>query len=422
MTFQPIAAPAQISPEQPFPARGDTESELPAPPNLLPTSSVSNWQPTGWQPDWQPVETPHESVPPAVLTVSQPVSPSASHASVSQPPPSHASISMATVQHPLPSHSSPIAQVSATVVAPRVLGRAVPTSPSDLIFSALSSGSPWQLPLLPFDLHSEQYLLTVAPFRGTFEIATGFRIEMIGDAKLCLLPPDASGTPGIFVDYGRVVIRPLQANQSLRIETEKARGVVSVTGTESVLFIDTFAEVSEPSGSTKPLEHHLSHTSTSPILGFVPRHGERIVWHSVSQPQPINVEMLGSVFLQSERYRFGEVQHLPNWLGAMPVSHEDRMQAEICRQYFAEAHGDGEQALTRLTRHESPIVRTLGLRLWGDLGRFDVPIAVMAEGRQGEDAIRHVLQQYFEEVMRRDEETVQRLADAIQIIKGAQRN
>jgi hypothetical protein len=242
---------------------------------------------------------------------------------------------------------------------------------------------------------------------------------MIGDAKLCLLPPDASGVPGIFVDYGRIIIRPLSANQPLRIETEKARGVVSSTGTESVVFIDTFAEVSEPQDSAKLPEGQKPNTSS--ILGFVPKNGERLVWQSVSQPQPFHTDSQGCVLLQSERYRFADIR-LPNWLGTMPATQEDRALAEMCRQSFAEAHGDGERALTQLIRSESPAVRTLGLRLWGDLGRFDVPLTVMAEKRKEDDSVRQVLNYYFKEVMRRDAETVQRFADAIEIIKEARRN
>ena len=339
-------------------------------------------------------------------------------ASAIQQPVSVAAV-QAAVQQSLP-NPPPIAQVSATATPPIVVGRAVQACPLNLIFSATSADASWQLLPLPFDLNGDQYLLTAAPFRGTFELAARFRIEMIGDAKLCILPPDASGTPGIFVDYGRIVIYPLQANQPLRIETERARGTVSSTGTESVLFIDTFAEVSEPPSNIRTIEEQKP--KRSPILGFVPGNGERIVWQSATQPQPFFADAQGSVLLQSDRYRFGEVRNLPNWLGAMPVSAEDRLLAEVCRRYFAEAQGNGEQALTRLIQDKSPAVRTLGLRLWGDLGRFDVPIAAVAERRQGEESIRHVLNQYFEEVMRRDEETVQRFADAIQNVREAQRH
>ena len=306
------------------------------------------------------------------------------------------------------------------VAAPltRAVGRVMQASPSDLIFSAATSSASWQLLSSPFDLNGDQYLLTAAPFRGTFELTDAFRIEMVGDAKLCILPLDASGIPGIFVDYGRIIIRPLRPNQPMRIEMERARGKVSSTGTQSVLFIDTFADVSEPQGARILGEQR---PRITPILGFVPKNSEQIVWHSAAQPQPFYVNLQGSMLLQSERYRFGEVRNLPNWLGMMPMSPEEHRLAEICRRYFAEAHGNGEQALTQLVLDGSPAVRILGLRLWGDLGRFDVPIAAVAERRQGEESIRQVLNQYFEEVMRRDEETIQRFADAIQFVKEARR-
>ena len=374
---------------------------------------------------FQPITTPTRSASELAFRQNVQMPPSSS---VWQPPveeqttpvaPVESFVPVAAVQHPLPDPPRS-AELSATVVVPRVFGRAVQASPQSLIFSAASSNAPWQLPPLPFDLNGNQYLLTVAPycFRGTFELSAGFRIEMIGDAKLCILSPDSSGTPGIFVDYGRIIIHPLQANQPLRIETEKARGIVRTTGTESVLFIDTFAEVTEPWDGQKQLGEQRG--KTSPILGFVPKNGERIVWQSAGQPQPFYITSQGCLFLQSERYRFAQIR-LPNWLEVLPVSREDSALAEVCRRYFAEAHSDGEKALTRLIQDESPAARTLGLRLWGDLGRFDVPIAVIAERRQGEEAIRHVLNQYFEEVMRRDEETIQRLADAIETVKKAQR-
>ena len=322
------------------------------------------------------------------------------------------------VQHPLPNTSQPhsIALVSGT--EPQRLGRAVSTSQPDIIFSAASSRDPWQLSVLPFDLDAGQYLLTAAPFRGTFELANSFRITMVGDSKLCILPPDASGTPGIFVDYGRIVIHSIKANRPLRIEMERARGIVSVAGTESILFIDTFAEISASAGKTRLPEEQ---PKTSPILSFVPKNGEQIVWKSMTQPQPFYVNTQGSVLLQSEQYRLGEIQNLPGWIKDMPMSQEDRMLAEVCRRYFREADGDSGRALTRLVQHETLAVQILGLRLWGDLGEFSVPLTVMVEKEQENEAVRYVLRQYFREVMRRDAETIQRFTDAIDGVKQAQR-
>jgi hypothetical protein len=102
------------------------------------------------------------------------------------------------------------------------------------------------------------------------------------------------------------------------------------------------------------------------------------------------------------------------------------MLAEACRRSFVDARGlapekVAEQALTWLIEDESRAVRTLGLRLWGDLGRFDVPLAVMAERRKDDESVRQVLGHYFREVMLRDAETIQRFADAIDEIKEARR-
>ena len=334
----------------------------------------------------------------------------------------------APVQHTLP-HSQPIMQTSAAM-ASNVLGRVESMGQPSLIFTAVPSQDPrrpwqsWQLPPLPFDLHGEQYLLTAAPFVGTLNLAAGFRIEMIGDTKLCVLPMDVSGVPGIFVDYGRIIIRPLKPNQPLRIETAKSRGTVSINGTESVLFIDTFAKISAPPSNAKPTAEQKS--QTGPLLGFVPKNGEQIAWKLTDQPQPLLINSQGSVLLHSNQYRIGVIQRLPIWLGTMPIAPENRMLVDICRRCFAEAEGHdeevGERALARLIRNESRAVRTLGFRLWGDLGEFKVPLAVLMEQRQEDEEIRRVLEQYFYEVRQRDEESLMRFDDAVKHINESRRN
>jgi hypothetical protein len=241
---------------------------------------------------------------------------------------------------------------------------------------------------------------------------------MIGDTKLCILSPDASGVPGIFVDYGRIVIHPLQENKPLRIEMEKSSGIASVTGTESIMFIDTFAEITAPPGSTKLPEEQ---KQKGAILGFVPKNGEHLHWKLHSQPQPFTISTQGSMVMQPDQYRFGEIRNLPHWLEPMSMSQEEQMLAETCRRYFNDARGNGEKALTQLIQDESYAVRTRGYRLWGDLGRFDIPMTVMVAKKPEDEAVRLVLVRYFDEVMLRDAETIQRFADALEMLKAAQR-
>ena len=75
------------------------------------------------------------------------------------------------------------------------------------------------------------------------------------------------------------------------------------------------------------------------------------------------------------------------------------------------------EALTCLVNDESRVVRSLGLRLWGDFGEFSVPLMAMRERRRDDESVRRVLVRYFEEVMRRDSESIQNFADAIKEIR-----
>ena|GEM_PF-1850902 len=373
---------------------------------------------------FQPITTSVRAaiIPPNPIVQTSGTMPSASSTSRDTPYLETPSISVSQPsQSSQPSQPSQPQEVSQTMQPepphePVAVGQVVATPFPNVIFSAPSSKHDWELPETPFNLYAQQYLLTAAPFRGTLNIADRFRIEMIGDAKLCILPPDSSGIPGIFVDYGRIIIHPLRSGQSLRIATENSCGTITVSGTTSTLFIDTFAEVSNPNARTNILlQQDITRPRISPILGFIPRNGEHIVWHAEKQTQPFPVTSQGSVMLYSDRYQFGQIQTLPNWLGNLPMTQDDRRLAELCRQFFAE--GEGEQALNRLTQHAAPTVRLLGLRLWGDLGNFVEPLDAMRQRNPEDEAVRTVLGQYFEEVMRRDSETIQRFADAINVIR-----
>ncbi|MDR3233935.1 MAG: hypothetical protein LBT46_09795 [Planctomycetaceae bacterium] len=295
-----------------------------------------------------------------------------------------------------------------------VLGQLLSTPEPAIVFSAQTSDSQWNLPVLPSELNAEEYLLTAVPFRGTLELAAGYRIELVGDAKMCILPPDQNGTAGIYVDYGRIVIRPLKANVPLRIETEKSQGTVSISGTTSVLFIDTFAEII-PAGN-EPAADSIR-PKTAQILGFAPNNNETLHYKSAKMPSNFTAANRGSLLLQANGYSFAEIPHLPNWLQLAPLTSAEKRLAEDVRRIFNEVQGNSEAALQRLVREKPAELRALGCRLWGDLGRFDVPLTVSAAKRPEDEAVRQVLALYFNEVMKRDAETVQRFAAAIQSVR-----
>jgi hypothetical protein len=195
--------------------------------------------------------------------------------------------------------------------------------------------------------------------------------------------------------------------------TGKSSGVITPSGTESVLFIDSFAVISDQNVNVVPGQK----PRTAPILGFLPKNDESIVWKSTRQSEPVSVDTQRSVLLHSDKYQFAAIQNMPNWLGTIDLSLEDRMLAEACQRCFADADGDAVKALTSLVQDKSSATRALGYRLWGDLGEFTVPLTMVRENKKEHEAIRLTLRQYIDDVMLRDEETVNGLSEALEAMR-----
>jgi hypothetical protein len=323
-------------------------------------------------------------------------------------------------------HVIPVGEIreQSEIPQPRVLGhilgRVLAVKEPCIVFSASTASDQWEMKRLPLALHTDQYLLTTAPFRAVVELESGFLVEMVGDSKFCLLEPDEHGISGIFIDYGRLVIRPIAAEnraktQSLRLQTEKVHGTVHLTDSKSLIFVDTFAEILENNSSESiPNRRHVL-PQTRPILGLIPDVSGKISWQ-VDQVSLVATQQAG-VLLVSDKPELGNIQGLPNWLNPLPLPPESEHLATVCHRIFDKAEGNCEAALNLLIREPSIMVRSLGYRLWGDLGRFDIPLTFLSEAKPEEEPIRQVLVPYFREVMKRDEETVQRLADAIEAVR-----
>jgi hypothetical protein len=318
-------------------------------------------------------------------------------------------------------HVIPVGEIRerSEVPQPRVLGRVLAVKEPCIVFSASTASDQWEMKRLPLALHADQYLLTTAPFRAVVELESGFQVEMVGDSKFCLLEPDEHGISGIFIDYGRLVIRPIVAEnreitQSLRLQTEKVHGTVRLTDSKSLVFVDTFAEILEnTSGESIPNRHVLP--QTRPILGLIPDVNGKISWQ-VDQVSLTTTKQAG-ILLVAEKPELGNIQGLPNWLNPLPLPPESEQLLAVCHRIFDKTEGNCEAALNLLIREPSIVVRSFGYRLWGDLGRFDIPLTFLSEAKPEEESIRQVLVPYFREVMKRDEETVQRLADAIETVR-----
>lgn len=303
------------------------------------------------------------------------------------------------------------------------LGKVLSTKDPCVLFSAPSANAPWRMESGSIDLQAEQYLLTAAPFRAELELGGTIVVEMIGDSKLCVLPTEKDGMPGIFLDYGRILVRAKYTEEetksekrsprSLEIQTEKSKGTLTFNGPQSLVFIDTFAEIVEGT----PEEDASRAPKTNPILGLLPDPSEPITWHIEGGTGPLTTTHETSVLLAEGRHDQGRIRNHPNWLRRVSLPPDCREIEATCRRLFKEMDGNCESALFALIREPSLPARAFGFRLWGDLGRFDIPLSMLSQPEDKEDPIRAVLASYFREVMKRDGETVQRLADAIESVR-----
>ncbi|MDR2761544.1 MAG: hypothetical protein LBB88_02965, partial [Planctomycetaceae bacterium] len=307
----------------------------------------------------------------------------------------------------------------------RALGTVLATKDPMVIFTADTSESQWRFESNQFELHANQYVLTSAPFRADINLADDFIIEMIGDSKISVLPSN-NGVAAIYIDYGRLIIRAsydhsaaIKQVKSIRICTERGEATVGFNGTKSVAFVDTFAEVSRTptqadsgqtnSNSTNGLSSEIQ-VGMNPIIGLLPDPQESISWLPAKQNAPFVTKSDMSIVLTEGRSDRGIIRNHPNWLRRISVPEEGKQIESACMNIFNKKNINLEAALQILLNEKSETIRSFGYRIWGDLGRFDVPL----KGRIIEsESIQQSLVQYFKEVMKRDAESIQRLTEAI---------
>jgi hypothetical protein len=316
-----------------------------------------------------------------------------------------------------------------------ILGAVITTNDPMVIFTAKSYESQWQFKSNQFDIYANQYILTAAPFRADIKLGDDFIVEMIGDTKLSVLPP-TNGITTIYIDYGRLVIHATYDNPTLlkpvktiRICTEHGETTIGFNGAKSVAFVDTFAEISR---NITPNEYqqnpNLNPNSNSinainqnketqigmnPILGLLPDPTESISWITNNQNNyhtPAITKNDISIVLANGKTERGIIRNHPNWLRRTSTPEEGKQIESACINIFNQKNINLESALQTLSQEKSETTRAFAYRIWGDLGRFDIPLKAKIHET---NSIQLALIQYFKEVIKRDKETIQRLTEAI---------
>lgn len=323
--------------------------------------------------------------------------------------------------------SSSIPRTLPAPSAPRGVALATLDGGSDaIVFGSAGPDAPWRRLTSDDTLSANGYVLTAAPFQASLTLASGLQVRLIGDCKVHLNQEENFIT--LWVDYGRCVLTmppTATAPASLRIRTERGGGDLTLPLGKSIVFIDTFARIAGRAAFDAPLTdwtslvrnwNRLVEPARLPreiVIGFLPDERRETVfhWRGDTLPEVTPLHRRGALLLGDTTAQWYDTP-IPTWIVA-PLSPTTAFLVDAWLATQRDVGSDDLPAiLGYLVESGSPDAASLALRLWGDLGHFAAPLAAF-RSLESDTAVRAVLAIYFREVLRRDQESIVRLNDAV---------
>ena len=242
----------------------------------------------------------------------------------------------------------------------------------DVLLKFEANRSGWRRVLPEEFLAGRQPLLALPSYRPRVVVLNvGATLELINGTRIELLPDNAQGQPGVDIDFGRVVIKPLaQAGARLRVVAGSHRGAVTLTNVESVAGLEV-TRVHEP--GTDP-EKVLSHALTRL---YVARGGA--VWEEDEGKQPVRLTAPAELLLDSGAADTPSAgKDIPKWITVNTVNELDQRAALAVSQALP-ADRAASLGLMELTEARQKEIRWLAARCLGYLGQFDPMTAALNE-------------------------------------------
>ena len=195
------------------------------------------------------------------------------------------------------------------------------------------------------------------------------RWSLINGTRIELLPDNSQDQPGVDIDFGRVVIKPLaQAGARLRVVVGSHTGTITLTSVESIAGLEV-TRVHEPG---KDPEKVLSHALTKLYIA----HGGT-VWEE-GDGKPVRLVAPAELLLDGAAADTppSAVKDLPKWIMANTVNEEDQRAALSVSQALPPERA-ASLGLMELTEDRRREVRWLAARCLGYLGQFDPMTAAL---------------------------------------------
>ena len=180
----------------------------------------------------------------------------------------------------------------------------------------------WRRVLPEEFLVSRQPLLALPSYRSRVVVLNvDAALELINGTRIELLPDNAQGQPGVNIDFGRMVIRPLaHEGARLRVVVGSRKGAILLTSEDSIAGLEV-TRVHEP--GTDP-EKVFSHALAKL---YVARGGA--VWEDAEGKPPLRLAAPAELMLAgavTDRPS-GAVQEMPKWITVNTVNELDQRAA-----------------------------------------------------------------------------------------------
>jgi hypothetical protein len=230
----------------------------------------------------------------------------------------------------------------------------------------------WRRVLPEEFLIGRQPLMALPSYRPRVVVLNvGAMLELVSATCVELLPDNAQGQPGLEVEFGRLVIKPVaQADVHLRVVVGSHTGVLTLANADAVVAL----EVTRLHEQGKDPEKVLSHALTKLYVA----HGAAL-WQEAEAKQPVRLTAPAELLLDGAAERALDARKdMPKWITADTVNELDK-RAAISVSQALPADRAASVGLNELTEVRQKEIRWLAARCLGYLGQFDPLTAALNE-------------------------------------------
>ena len=240
----------------------------------------------------------------------------------------------------------------------------------DVLLKYDAANALWRRVLPEEFLTAGQPLLALPNFRSRIDIFdVGATLELLNGTRVEILPSAPQGSPGVDIDFGCMVIKPLaQAGARVRIVVGSHTGTITLANVETVAAL----EVTRVHDLGTNPEKALSHAVTKL---YVARGSA--VWEE-GEGNPVRLKAPAEWLLDGTKADMpaGAAVDVPKWITANTINELDQRAALAVSQSLPDKKA-ATLGLMELTEDRRKEVSGLAARCLGYLGQFDPLTAAM---------------------------------------------